>query len=146
VKMLGAVAQDANVIVECTLDEDLPIIRADPVKLRQIVLNILGNAIKFTPEDGNISILCMTVESHIKILIRDSGVGISPDLIRVALEPFRQVETGLNRAFNGTGLGLPIAKALCEVQGGTLEVESALNKGTEVIITLPIKGVEETLQ
>ena len=147
VTMLSTVALDAKVQVECTMDEDLPQIRVDPVKLRQIILNILGNAIKFTPEDGHISIMGVRDGSdYIKIQIRDSGVGIPADQIPTALEPFRQVETGLNRKFGGTGLGLPIAKALCEAHRGSLKVESVVNKGTEVIITLPIKGVEETVQ
>lgn len=147
VTMLSGVARDAKILVECNLGEDLPIINADPVKLRQIVLNILGNAIKFTPEGGNISVDCMNHDDdHIKIVITDSGEGIPADLIHVALEPFRQVETGLNRKFNGTGLGLPIAKALCQAHGGSLEIESTVDKGTEVTIILPKKGVKETMQ
>ncbi len=144
--MLSTVAQDGKVCIECSIDEDLPMIRADPLKLRQIILNILGNAIKFTPEDGNISVSCSSHgDQHIKIIIRDSGVGIPADLIPIALEPFRQIETGLNRKFDGTGLGLPIAKALCEAHGGSLEIESVADKGTEVTITLPEKGIEETM-
>lgn len=147
VTMLSGVAHEAKIQIECHVDDDLPTIRADPVKIRQIILNILGNAIKFTPEEGNISVMCMRHnDDFIKIAIIDSGVGIPVDLIPVALEPFRQVETGLNRKFQGTGLGLPIAKALCEAHGGTLEIESAVNKGTEVILILPEKGVEETIQ
>lgn len=147
VTMLSGVARDARVSVECNIDENLPPIRADPVKLRQIILNILGNAIKFTPEEGKISVLCMNHgDDHIKIVITDSGEGIPADMIDVALEPFRQVETGLNRKFDGTGLGLPIAKALCEAHDGSLEIESALDRGTEVTITLPKKGVKEPNQ
>jgi len=147
ITMLSGVAQEAGIYIECNLDDELPDIRADPVKLRQIVLNILGNAIKFTPENGNISVLCQAHgEDHIRIHIRDSGVGMPVDMIHIALEPFRQVETGLNRKFEGTGLGLPIAIALCEAHGGSLDVESAVDKGTEVTITLPIEGVKETLQ
>lgn len=148
VTMLSGVAQKAKISLECNIDEDLPEIRADPVKLRQVILNILGNAIKFTPEDGDISVLCALDDDqeHIIIMIRDSGVGIPDELIPTALEPFRQVETGLNRQFEGTGLGLPIAKALCEAHGGSLKIESAVEKGTEVMITLPIKSGEETLQ
>ncbi len=148
VTMLSGVAKDADILIECNIDESLPMIRADPVKLRQIILNILGNAIKFTPEGGNISVLCLcddSDEDHIKILIRDSGVGIPEDLIHVALEPFRQVETGLNRTFNGTGLGLPIAKALCEAHEGSLDIASTVDRGTEVTITLPLKSTEEVL-
>ena len=147
IAMLSGVARDAKVLVECNIDENLPVIRVDPVKLRQIILNILGNAIKFTPEDGYISVVCMNHgDDHIKIVITDSGEGIPADLIHVALEPFRQVETGLNRKFDGTGLGLPIAKALCEAHDGTLEIESAPDRGAEITIILPIKGVKETVQ
>lgn len=141
ITMLSGVAQEGKVNIECELDENLPKIRADPLKLRQVILNILGNAIKFTQEAGIISVLCIPHEDdYIKIQIRDSGVGIPEDQIHVALEPFRQLETGLDRKFEGTGLGLPIAKALCEAHGGFLELESTVGKGTEVNITLPIKG------
>ena len=147
ITMLSGVARDARISVECNIGENLPLIRADPVKLRQIILNILGNAIKFTPEEGYISVVCMNHdEDHIKIVITDSGEGIPADLIHVALEPFRQIETGLNRKYDGTGLGLPIAKALCEAHNGSLKIESALHRGTEVTISLPKKGVKEPVQ
>ena len=114
-------------------------IQADPVKIRQIMLNILGNAIKFTPEDGAISVMCNHHgDEYIKIQISDSGVGMPPDQIHIALEPFRQVETGLNRKFEGTGLGLPIAKALCEAHGGNLRAENReSHQGAYFVFTLP---------
>ncbi len=147
VAILSSVANDAKVYVESNMEEELPLIQVDPVKLRQIVLNILGNAIKFTPEEGAIHVQCARENDDcIRISIRDSGVGMPPDQIHIALEPFRQVETGLNRKFEGTGLGLPIAKALTEAHGGTFEIESEQNKGTEVTIILPILGIEEIAQ
>lgn len=147
VTMLSSMARDAKVYVECHIDDTVPELTADPVKLRQIIINILGNAIKFTPEDGAINVSCVLAdENHIRITIRDSGVGMPPDQIPVALEPFRQVETGLNRKFEGTGLGLPIAKALTEAHGGTLKIESELDRGTEVTILLPLDYEDEADQ
>ncbi len=127
------------------IDRDLPLLRADAVKLKQILLNLLTNAIKFTPEDGRIEVRAGRSEDGGMIFsVRDTGIGIASEDREIALTPFRQVDNRLARKFEGTGLGLPIAKALTELHDGTLSLESKLGEGTKVTIHLPRTRVVET--
>lgn len=120
------------------LPAHLPALNADEQKLKQAVSNILSNAVKFTPEGGRVT---MTVEWHptlgIAISIADTGTGIPSDKLESVLAPFGQVDMSLARKYEGAGLGLPLAKALVELQGGTLTLTSEVGVGTEVRITLP---------
>lgn len=131
-------AADASVTLVQKIPPRLPVIQGDGVKLRQIFTNLVSNAIKFTPKGGTVSVeAALTSPETLVISVRDSGVGMTPDEIQVALTPFGQVDGGRSRLREGTGLGLPIAKALAELHGGKLEVKSEKGKGTNVIITLP---------
>jgi len=113
---------------------------ADDKRLRQMMLNLLSNALKFTPPGGEISIDVYRRGANIAISVADTGVGMREEDIATALEPFGQVE---NEAINnqGTGLGLPLTKQLAELHGGTLEMESQPGRGTTVTILLPEQGV-----
>ena len=108
--------------------------------LRQIVLNLLTNAIKFTREGGRVS-LTVSVEPEHGIVIRviDTGIGISPGDIARVIRPFEQVENVLSRSHGGTGLGLPLTAKLTELHGGRLDIESQVGQGTTVIVTLPLE-------
>jgi len=111
---------------------------ADEQKIRQAILNIMSNAIKFTPQKGEISIGVRLVPSgNLVIMIKDTGIGMAPDQLEEAMKTFRQIENTLNRTFEGTGLGLPLTKALVEMHGGTLSLKSESDKGTEVSIEIP---------
>ena len=124
--------------LEITVERDLPPLRADAVKMKQILLNLLTNAIKFTPDEGRIEVRALrTEDGGISFVVRDTGIGIAAKDREVALTPFRQVDNRLARKFEGTGLGLPIAKALTELHGGGLTLESQPGKGTRVTIHLP---------
>jgi two-component system cell cycle sensor histidine kinase PleC len=117
---------------------DLPLIRGDATKLKQIFSNVLSNAIRFTPAGGTVSLKAFRTNSQdAAILICDSGVGMSPEEISVAMAPFGQVDGGRSRWREGAGLGLPIAKALIELHGGNLDIRSEANEGTEIAITFP---------
>ena len=110
----------------------------DKTKLKQIILNLLSNAIKFTPEGGSAGISAAANEGGgISLMIRDTGIGMSREEIRVALELFRQVDNSHSRRFEGTGLGLPLAVRLTELHGGTLIIESTPGKGTTVTVRFP---------
>jgi two-component system cell cycle sensor histidine kinase PleC len=116
----------------------LPTLRADERRLRQIMLNLLTNAVKFTPAGGRIVLSASTTAAGgIALFVTDTGIGMSPEEIPVALEAFRQVDGGLNRRQQGIGLGLPLARALVELHGGTLVITSAPGQGTAVTVTLP---------
>lgn len=120
------------------ISPDLPFMRGDANKLKQIFSNILSNAIRFSSAGGTVSLKAFRTDDHgIAIFIRDSGVGMSPEEISVAMTPFGQVDGGRSRWREGAGLGLPIAKALIELHHGHLDIHSEANEGTEVIITFP---------
>ncbi len=112
-------------------------VNADSTKLRQVFLNLLSNAIKFTEPDGAISVAVELVDAErVAVNIGDTGIGMAPDEIPVALAPFEQIDNKLARRYQGTGLGLPLAKALVELQGGDLAISSEPGKGTLVRVSL----------
>ncbi len=117
-------------------------IYGDKHKLKQIVINLLSNAIKFTPPGGSIDITAAAEpEGGLSLSIRDTGIGMTEDEIRQALELFRQVDNSLSRRFEGAGLGLPLAVRLTELHGGTIVIESAPGKGTTVAVHFPAERV-----
>ncbi len=135
-------ASEAGVALVPVVAIDLPTVRGDSVKLRQIFTNLISNAIKFTPRGGSVTIEALRISNGgVAILIRDTGVGMTADEISVALTPFGQVDGSRSRWREGTGLGLPIAKALVELHGGTIDIRSQKGRGTEVAITLPSRNM-----
>jgi signal transduction histidine kinase len=119
---------------------ELSVFRADQKLLNQIINNIVGNAVKFTKQDGHININAYLVEDgSISIKISDTGVGIQTKDLAMVLEPFGQARDSAHVAHEGTGLGLPLAKRLTELHGGTLEISSEFGRGTTVSTTFPFK-------
>lgn len=117
---------------------DMPLINADPRRFQQILLNILSNAMKYTPSGGAIAFsLHWDTDRGVVIAVRDTGIGIAPNQIATAFEPFSRIESAYSRSHDGTGLGLPLAKLMVEMHGGTLDLTSELGAGTEATITLP---------
>ena len=121
----------------------LPPVHADARRIKQVVMNLLSNAHKFTPEGGRIRISAIAAPDRVTVSVRDSGIGMTADQILIALKPFGQVNSSRARQQEGTGLGLPIARALIEQHGGTFWLESEEGKGTAVNFTLPIGGPKE---
>jgi len=111
---------------------------ADPTKLRQILLNVLGNAIKFTPIGGRIALDVLRDGEIARIRVIDSGIGVAAENLEQVFEPFFQVDTGTTREYPGVGLGLAISRDLARAMGGEVTIESALGKGSVVSIALPI--------
>ena len=119
-----------------------PVILADERKTKQVLLNLLSNAIKFTPEGGRISLMVETAtDGDLEIRVRDTGIGIAPEDLPKALSFFGQVDSQLARKYEGTGLGLPLAKSLIELHGGTLSLESRVDEGTVATIRFPADRV-----
>jgi len=118
--------------------QTLPIVLADPLRLRQILLNLLSNAVKFTPSGGTIRITARFGPHQAFIEVIDSGIGMAPEDIPKALEPFSQIDGSIVRSHEGAGLGLSLSKTLIELQGGKIEIKSAPNLGTTVRFTLPM--------
>jgi two-component system, cell cycle sensor histidine kinase PleC len=141
VASLKLMSGEAGVTVEVKLASSPGAVRGDPVKLRQIVTNLISNAIKFTPRGGLVTITIKhRPDRGVTATVRDNGIGMTDDDLRVALTPFGQVDGSRARWREGTGLGLPIAKALVELHGGQLEISSEKGVGTEVAIHLPPTG------
>jgi signal transduction histidine kinase len=123
----------------------LPLVRCDEVRMRQILLNLLSNAVKFAKAPGRV--VCRVAADScagVTIAIEDTGIGMSPSEIEVALQPFGQIDKGLTRPREGSGLGLPIAKAMVELHGGGLEIRSAPGIGTTVVVRLPKDRIVES--
>jgi signal transduction histidine kinase len=116
----------------------LPLLYADERKLKQILLNLLTNAIKFTPPGGRVEITTELDPSGDFVLrVADTGIGIAPEHIATALAPFGQVDGSMTRKYEGTGLGLPLTHAMVELHGGTLSIASRVRQGTTVTVRLP---------
>jgi signal transduction histidine kinase len=131
-------AEKSGLRVECGSTDGLPALRADERKLKQALLNLLINAIKFTPEGGMVGlhIHCDAEEGYV-FQVRDNGIGMAAEDIPTALRQFGQIDSALNRKYEGTGLGLPLTKALIELHGGSLDLQSRLGEGTAITIRLP---------
>jgi signal transduction histidine kinase len=131
-------ADHGGVTLRAETPAGLPVLWADPRKLRQILLNLLSNAIKFTRAGGRITAeVAVDATGAMTISVSDTGIGIAPKDIAVALAPFSQVDSALNRKFEGTGLGLPLAKALIELHQGRFDIKSEQGKGTAVTVIFP---------
>jgi signal transduction histidine kinase len=138
VNLLSTQAAGNGVTLSIDLPEGLPRLRADELRLKQVVLNLLSNAVKFSRRGGEVNLSARLAGSgELVIAVRDSGIGMNAGDITVALQPFRQVESALSRSHEGTGLGLPLAKALIEKHGGALHIVSEREVGTTVTVTLP---------
>ena len=131
-------AQEANVALVHSCSADIPLVRGDPVKLRQIFTNLISNAIKFTKEGGTVSVEAMRAhDGGFAVIVSDTGIGMSEDELMIAMTPFGQVDGSRTRWREGTGLGLPIAKSLVELHGGLISIRSVKGQGTEVTVALP---------
>ena len=127
-----------GVRLESEVQDDMPDIRADEGKLRQVLGNLLSNAVKFTRAPGKVEVKAWcNADSGFVFQVVDTGIGIAPKDIPMALSRFGQVDRGLDRAHEGTGLGLPLAKALVELHGGVLDLQSQPGVGTTVTVRLP---------
>ena len=118
------------------------LVKGDITKLRQILLNLLSNAVKFTPPGGQARIrAAVEWDGALNIVVEDTGIGIADYDLQRVLRPFEQIESQFQRKHEGTGLGLPLAKVLTELHGGTLELASTLGKGTSVTVRIPPERV-----
>ena len=138
IKFVATLAATADIALEMQVPAGLPLVRADDVKLQQVLLNLLSNAVKFTPGGGRIRVDVAADWRHgLTITVADNGIGIAPDDISRVLQPFGQADSGFARKYNGTGLGLPLARSIIELHGGELTLDSAVGVGTAVRLRLP---------
>ena len=145
VRMLTAKAADSGVRLIVEGKGGVPPLRADERALKQVMLNVMSNAVKFTPRDGSVTVAAGTLpDGRVQIQIADTGIGIAEDALKELFQPFRQADASISRRFGGTGLGLAISRKLIELHGGEIEVESQLGRGTRVILRLPSSRVVQS--
>ena len=138
VVMVGDRARAAQLKVGDTLPADLPDLRGDPLRLKQVLLNLLANAVKFTPEGGRVTVHGrVNGQGGIELVIEDTGIGISPQDHDRVMAAFGQADSGLERRYQGLGLGLPLARSLMELHGGGLAIDSRPGEGTRVRLSFP---------
>ena len=129
-------AQEKQLFLHLDIDEEVRSVQADRTRLRQVLWNIVGNAIKFT-EKGSVTISVQAQPNHVLCSVRDTGIGIKEEHAPAVFEQFRQIDGGLNRAAGGTGLGMPITKKLIELHGGEIWLESVYGQGSTFLFTIP---------
>ena len=139
-------AQENQVELEIGLSAEdgtnLPLLWADARKLKQVLVNLLSNAVKFTPPAGKVALrISCDPERGCVFQVEDTGIGIAPEDIPKALAAFQQIDSELNRKYEGTGLGLPLAKAFVEQHGGSLTLQSVVEQGTVATVTFPAERI-----
>ncbi len=140
--LVTARAEDDNVELETELGDNLPMLCADKLKLKQILINLLSNAIKFTDTGGKVTLKAWcSVNGGYVFQVIDTGIGIALEDIPKALLPFQQIDNGLNRRYEGSGLGLPFSKSLVEMHGGSLDLQSLVGVGTTVTVRFPAERI-----
>ncbi len=144
---IGAILEKAakkNVLLEINLDPELEYIEADKQKFRQVFINLLDNAVKFSkPYGGNITITAKKEGDMARFSVSDTGIGIKEEDVAGLFQKFTQLDSGTNRKYGGTGLGLAISKQLVELHGGKLWAESKYGEGSTFTFTLPLKATRK---
>lgn len=137
-RLVEARAAASEIALTTDIAEALPVISADERMLKQITLNLLSNALKFTPKGGAVALSARPRhDDGLIFTVKDTGIGIAREDFDKIFRPFGQVDSSLSRRFEGTGLGLPLTKGLVELHGGTIELESEVGRGTCITIFLP---------
>ncbi|WP_197074581.1 PAS domain S-box protein [Methanosarcina sp. WH1] len=136
--LLTPLASKKDIQILSTVDKELTTIRADRMKFRQILYNLVDNAIKFTPKDGYVIVEARIEEDQAKIVVRDTGVGISEAEAKKVFQPFTQLENSEYGEQKGTGLGLSLVKKFVEMHAGKIWVESEFEEGSKFIFTIPL--------
>ncbi len=134
-------ADQAGVKLERHVADGLGV-RCDERAMKQILINLLSNAVKFSREKTTVRVDVTETQTALRIAVIDQGIGMAPEDIPEALEPFRQIDGTLTRTYEGTGLGLPLARRLTELHGGELTIESARGEGTSVFVDLPLERID----
>ena len=137
-RLIHGRAADARLQLRRLVEDSLPRLRVDPLKIRQILINLLSNAVKFSRSGGAVTLRAFsTADGGVAFAVSDTGIGIAEKDLSKAVETYGQVEPADGTRVEGTGLGLPLAKALAELHGGELTIESSAGKGTTATVILP---------
>lgn len=140
--LIAGRAEQAGVKVSIAVPADMPKLKADELRVKQIVINLLSNAVKFSTMGTEVRLTVRVKETgELAIAVSDQGCGMAPDEIALALEPFRQVNSSVTKSKEGTGLGLPLARRMTEIHGGRLDIHSIPGEGTVVTVLFPASRV-----
>lgn len=137
-KLFSAAAAKAGVELSVDSTDAALALEADPMRLQQVLMNLVSNAVKFTLNGGQVRLFAVGGDAGLRIGVADTGIGMTPEEAARATEPFVQIDAQLTRRHGGTGLGLAICKELVGLHGGTLTIESAKGQGTRVTAELPL--------
>lgn len=138
IAMIRSLADKSQVRIECSIPTGAAVLRADQRAIKQVVLNLLTNAVKFTPAGGVVSVrIERGMDGAIALVVTDTGIGIDPEALPKLGKPFVQADASTSRRYGGSGLGLAISSRLVALHGGTLTISSVLGQGTSVRVTLP---------
>ena len=137
-KTTAALIEEKKQILKIEVSEGIPDIYADKGKIKQLLLNLVGNAIKFTPEGGTITIGAEFKDSYFVLSVSDTGIGIKPEDRERIFQEFQQGEGSISREYEGTGLGLTLTRKFAEMHGGILELESEVGKGSRFTAYIPV--------
>jgi signal transduction histidine kinase len=141
--LIASIAFKKNIKLSVIVDEEIPTIQGDVSKFKQILFNLISNAIKFSPNGAMVTIEGKYIDKSIQIAVIDTGIGISKEDQDKLFHPFVQIDSSASRQFEGTGLGLSLVKRFVEMHGGKVWVESEPGKGATFTFTIPIKGREQ---
>jgi len=140
--MIRLKAEENSIRLDCPIVNSSAVLRADSRAVKQVLLNLVTNAVKFTPAGGHVSVRTETAANgDLVIVVADSGIGIDPAVLALLCEPFTQADDSIRRKYGGTGLGLAISRKLIVLHGGDLSIDSALGQGTTVRISFPAERV-----
>ena len=146
IRIIKPRADAGGVTITSSIDPETPLIFMDQRRGKQILLNLLSNAVKFSPKGGEVSVSAWTNDDgSLAVAIADNGIGMAKEDMTLALSFFGQIDSGLNRKHEGTGLGLPLTRGLVELHGGTLEIKSEKASGTIVTVTFPKERVNRNV-
>ena len=144
--MMRPRAEDSGVILTEGVDQSLPKLRGDARAIRQVLINLVSNAVKFTPRGGTVRVSAeRAADGRMLLAVADTGRGIPPDLIHNVLDPFHHADAFKANKSRGVGLGLPICRWLMELHGGSLTIESTTPIGTTVVAGFPKERVIQHL-
>ena len=144
--LVAPIASKKNTTIGVTVEPELSTIHADVRKFKQILYNLLNNAIKFTPDGGSVAVDARRCEDMARITVTDTGIGIPAEAVKKLFQPFVQADSSTSREYGGTGLGLSLVKRFVELHGGEIRVESEPGKGSTFTFTIPIEGKIEAQQ
>lgn len=140
ITLIYPIARRKSIELQLNIEHEKLEIYADRIKMKQIMYNLLSNAIKFTPESGTVMVNSKIIDDNLHLSVCDNGIGIPKDKHETIFDPFKQVDSSVNRMYEGTGLGLALVKQYIEMHDGKIWVESELGKGSTFISTIPMNN------